>query len=96
VSRRQAIDEHGSIEYACIKSCVGNVVHSIIDMSHYSGPYLPGFSSVTSLTHQQQQCSQHMMHSIDHVAIAMTRGSAQLATAWYERVLGLKRFAVHQ
>jgi 4-hydroxyphenylpyruvate dioxygenase len=96
VSRRQAVDEHGSIEYACIKSSVGNVVHTIINMSKYSGPYLPGFTSVTGPSHQRQQHNEGIVSSIDHVAIAVPRGSAQAVINWYERVLGLTRFAINR
>jgi 4-hydroxyphenylpyruvate dioxygenase len=97
VSRRQAVDEHGSIEYACIKTSVGNLVHTIIDTSNYSGPYLPGFTPVTiPLHHHQQQPNEGIMSIIDHVAIAVPRGFAHDTMAWYERVLGMARFAINR
>ncbi len=96
MSRRQAVDEHGSIEYACIKSSVGNVVHTIINMSKYSGPYLPGFTAVAESSQQKQPHTQGIVSGIDHIAIAVPRGSAQTVINWYERALGLTRFAINR
>jgi len=67
-----------------------------MDMSHYSGPYLPGFSPVTTVTQQQLQSDQSMIHRIDHVAFAMPLNSAMHTIAWYERVLGLQRFVINE
>jgi len=98
VSRREAVDKHGSIEYACIKTSVGNLVHTIIDMSNYSGPYLPGFIPVIAPSnhHQQQQPNHGIINNIDHVAIAMPYGEAYATLTWYERVLGMTRFAINR
>jgi len=96
VSRRQAIDEYGSIEYACIKSIVGNVVHTIIDMSNYSGPYLPGFTPMAASSHQRQQPNEGIIGSIDHITFAVPRELAYATMTWYECVLGLTRFAVNR
>lgn len=96
VSRRQATDEHGSIEYACIKSSVGNVVHTILDMSNYSGLYLPGFTPVMANSNKNSEFNETIMSSIDHVAIAVPRGCAPTTIHWYERVLGLTRFAINR
>ena len=96
MSRRQATDEHGSIEYACIKSSVGNVVHTIMNMSKYSGPYLPGFTAVDESSQQKQPHTHGIVNGIDHVAIAVSRGSAQAIINWYERALGLTRFTINR
>ncbi|CAK9305052.1 unnamed protein product [Gordionus sp. m RMFG-2023] len=36
-------DEFGCLKYAIIRSCVGNVVHTLIDDSEYGGPFLPNY-----------------------------------------------------
>ncbi|CAK9292001.1 unnamed protein product [Gordionus sp. m RMFG-2023] len=36
-------DEFGCIKYAIIRSCVGNVLHTLIDDSEYRGPFLPNY-----------------------------------------------------
>ncbi|CAF2411176.1 unnamed protein product [Rotaria sp. Silwood2] len=94
LSHRQAIDQHGSIEYACIKSCIGNVVHTLIDTSQYSGPCLPGFVPVS--ISEQRVLTQSMINGIDHVTFAMPKQSALSSVVWYEKILGMKRFIINQ
>ncbi|CAF4704260.1 unnamed protein product [Rotaria sp. Silwood1] len=94
VSHRKAIDEYGSIEYACVKSCIGNVVHTLIDTSQYSGPSLPGFVQVS--ISEQNAFTQSMINGIDHITFAMPKHSALASVAWYEKVFGMKRFTVNQ
>lgn len=91
VPRRQAMDEYGRLEYACIKSCIGNVVHTLIDTSQYSGLSLPGFIPVSILEEKQA-----LINGIDHIAFALQQHSALSTVAWYEKVLGMKRFMVNQ
>ncbi|CAF2119938.1 unnamed protein product [Rotaria magnacalcarata] len=96
VSHRRAMDEYGSIDYACIKSSVGNVVHTILDMSNYSGLYLPGFIAVVANSHRNLEFDEATMSDIDHVAIAVPRGCASSTVSWYERVLGMARFPINR
>jgi 4-hydroxyphenylpyruvate dioxygenase-like putative hemolysin len=89
------MDTYGSIEYACIKSCLGNVVHTLLDTSKYTGIYLPGFVP-TSTEIDGSSSDRLLMRSIDHVAFAVSRDEALSTMAWYETVLGMKRFLVNQ
>lgn len=90
VSPRHARDEYGSIEYACIKSCIGNVVHTLINVSDYSGECLPGFQTISS---SKKDC---LINDIDHVAFALSKDSSLNAIDWYKKVFGMKRFFVNQ
>ncbi|XP_042868924.1 4-hydroxyphenylpyruvate dioxygenase-like protein isoform X2 [Penaeus japonicus] len=36
----------GKVRYAIVTSCCGNIVHTLIDKSHYNGDFLPGFEPV--------------------------------------------------
>ena len=90
-----ATDQYGSIEYACIKSCIGNVVHTLIDLSKYDGPYLPGFQTVESSDRLFSK-ENPIIDSIDHVAFAVSRNESLKAIDWYEKVFGMKRFFVNQ
>ena len=36
-------DSFGSIKYSIVKSCCGNIVHTLIDKSKYTGSFLPSF-----------------------------------------------------
>ena len=94
MSPRRASDAHGSIEYACIKSCIGNVVHTLIDTSQYAGPHLPGFVPTAILDRSVSR--QAMIAGIDHVAFALPKHGAFSAVTWYETVLGMKRLVVNQ
>ncbi|UJR21201.1 hypothetical protein I4U23_024298 [Adineta vaga] len=94
VPRRQAIDKYGIIEYACIKSCIGNVIHTLIDTSKYLGDVLPGFE-LLSLS-REQDSNQLLINGIDHVAFAMPKQSALSSIHWYEKVLGMKRCTVNR
>ncbi|XP_045138764.1 4-hydroxyphenylpyruvate dioxygenase-like protein isoform X2 [Portunus trituberculatus] len=38
-------DSHGQVKYSIVTSCLGNVVHTLIDKQNYSGEFLPGFQS---------------------------------------------------
>lgn len=89
---RQATDKHGFIEYACIKSCIGNVVHTLIDESQYSGPFLPGFTPVS--TAEKKISSQSVVQSIDHIAFAVEKQVGLSSVAWYEKVFDMKRSVV--
>ncbi|XP_069970953.1 4-hydroxyphenylpyruvate dioxygenase-like protein [Penaeus vannamei] len=39
-------DSQGKVRYAIVTSCCGNIVHTLIDKSHYKGNFLPGFKTV--------------------------------------------------
>lgn len=94
MSRRQAVDENGSVEYACIKSCVGNVVHTLIDTSQYTGEHLPGFVPVLTLI--QPRVTPSIVRGIDHVAFAISHNEALSTIQWYKTVLGMKRFVTNR
>ncbi|XP_066945898.1 4-hydroxyphenylpyruvate dioxygenase-like protein [Macrobrachium rosenbergii] len=38
--------ESGHVRYSIVRSCCGNVVHTLIDKSNYGGFFLPGFEAV--------------------------------------------------
>lgn len=39
-------DSHGQVRYSIVTSCLGNVVHTLIDRKNYLGEFLPGFVSL--------------------------------------------------
>ncbi|CAF0911291.1 unnamed protein product [Adineta steineri] len=67
-----------------------------MDVSNYSGPYLPGFMPMAVDSHQWQQFNESIASNIDHLAIALPRQSIQLTMSWYERVLGLTRLLINR
>nr|XP_054766066.1 4-hydroxyphenylpyruvate dioxygenase-like protein [Lytechinus pictus] len=52
-------DSSGYVTVAAIKSCVGNVVHTILNTEHYDGVFLPGFSKVSELDLCNNSISSH-------------------------------------
>ena len=98
-------DEHGTVWTATVKSCVGNVVHTLVQKTGYNGIFLPGFNSIEnddelfacneekdSLSYK---CSPKLTH-IDHITFAANCGSADEILCWYERCFGMKRFFINR
>ena len=90
-------DVFGDVTYAVIKSCVGNVVHTLIDRSRYGGQFLPGFTASDHVTEGCQQTSA-LRHSLtfDHVALVLGHGRSQQVITWYEKCFGMQRFFINR
>ena len=80
----------GRIEFAVIKSCVGNIIHTLVDTRNYHGHFLPGFEPVT-LEHESEVLSTHM----DHVTYVCECGQSEDVLKWYRDVFGMQRFLVN-
>ena len=102
-------DQLGSVRVCTIKSCVGNVVHTLVEDSAYSGLFLPGFeTSETSdeasrnrsntKSGQLRSSSEKLsdLHHIDHVTFCTPGGSSASVIGWYERCFGMKRFFINR
>jgi 4-hydroxyphenylpyruvate dioxygenase-like putative hemolysin len=104
----QTISDHvGSVRVCTIKSCVGNVVHTLVDDSRYSGLFLPGFDSIDNrrdllLDDQEaKECASFSpstsdLHHIDHVTLCTHCGSSASVINWYEHCFGMKRFFINR
>ncbi|KAK7111096.1 4-hydroxyphenylpyruvate dioxygenase-like protein [Littorina saxatilis] len=99
-------DECGSVRVCTIKSCVGNVVHTLVDDSKYSGLFLPGFDISEDSHHVfidkndketsvPSSPSLNDLHHIDHVTFCTNCGSSASVISWYERCFGMKRFFIN-
>ncbi|XP_064629910.1 4-hydroxyphenylpyruvate dioxygenase-like protein [Lineus longissimus] len=102
---RTVRDDDGHVTYATIKSCVGNVLHTLIDSSNYRGVFLPGFSSVNCdqdlpFVNQAENCDDNKVTSpfqgIDHVAFALNRGYSRDVMKWYNKVFGMEKFKINR
>ncbi|XP_033632579.1 4-hydroxyphenylpyruvate dioxygenase-like protein [Asterias rubens] len=90
---RDPISE-GHVTIAAIKSCVGNVIHTLVDSSSYEGVFLPGFIAAV-MSESEKSNSQHspcLLTHIDHVTFACPMGASNLILEWYEKCFGMKRF----
>lgn len=90
---RTISDDNGSVEVATIKSCVGNVIHTLINDSNYKGCFLPGFETVESQINKQ---GNPLVTHIDHVTFACGIGTSASVLKWYEDNLGMNRFMINR
>jgi 4-hydroxyphenylpyruvate dioxygenase len=77
-------DEHGIVRRAAIAT-YGDTVHSLVDRSGYSGPFLPGFAPWTSVPDPLPAVG---LEAIDHVVGNVELGRMNQWVEFYERVLG--------
>uniref|UniRef100_A0A8D0DYC8 4-hydroxyphenylpyruvate dioxygenase n=1 Tax=Salvator merianae TaxID=96440 RepID=A0A8D0DYC8_SALMN len=87
-------DEGGSVTYCVVKSVVGNISHTLLDRSQYSGLFLPGFRVVDE-TRNEFQADGKVTH-FDHITFACPQGSSQAVVDWYKNCLGFRRFLIHE
>lgn len=96
---RTLSDATGTLRICTVKSCVGNVVHTLIDSSKYSGAFLPGFQLLDSsggLDNNHQDISRGDLFYVDHIAFSCHRGSSASVLEWYEKCFGMKRFFINR
>ena len=89
---RTVKDAHGVVRLAVVKSCVGNVVHTLIQSDEYSGEFLPGFDSLKPVNEVSKQLVSHF----DHVAFVLERGDSKRVLDWYSHHLGMRRFLINR
>lgn len=88
-------DEHGHVSLAIIKSCIGNVVHTLIQDENYKGVFLPGFKLFTS-TDDQSDLPNRLVSHLDHVTFACECGDSSQILDWYSSNLGMRRFLINR
>ncbi len=81
---RRLEDEHGSVELATIAT-YGDTVHTFVERSAYTGPYLPGYVSTAS---NGSAASGIGLQSIDHVVGNVELGRMDEWVSFYERTMG--------
>jgi 4-hydroxyphenylpyruvate dioxygenase len=77
-------DEHGIVRRAAIAT-YGETVHSLVDRSGYSGPFLPGFVAWASVADPLPPAG---LEAIDHVVGNVELGRMNQWVEFYERVMG--------
>ncbi|CAH8853895.1 unnamed protein product [Trichobilharzia szidati] len=96
-------DYHGKVIIGVIKSCVGNLLHTVIDSSHYKGLFLPGYTlpelgeytDLQKILYKPRQNSKLSVKYIDHIALVGECGYSDYFIRWYEAVFGTKRMFVN-
>ncbi|XP_071985141.1 4-hydroxyphenylpyruvate dioxygenase-like protein isoform X1 [Engystomops pustulosus] len=89
----QLHSDAGSVSYSVVKSILGNVRHTLIDRSRYTGTILPGFQP---LHKEEDNPSPADVTRIDHVTYACPRGATPRIIEWYSRCFGFQHFPLRE
>ena len=84
-----AADSDGQVRYAVVRSCCGNIVHTLLDKSGYCGPFLPTFRKVIGDNLDKE--TERITH-IDHLTYVCHPGDSKKIIDWYGQCLGTKPF----
>ncbi|MBN3290071.1 HPDL protein, partial [Polypterus senegalus] len=85
-------DQRGKVVYCVVKSIVGNVRHTLLDRTRYTGDFLPGFQSISSEVTKEDSAGTFF----DHITYASPRKSTGQVLRWYEKKFGFKRFLINR
>lgn len=88
-------DEHGKVDVAVVRSCIGNVFHTLLSYDDYSGDFLPGFTSIKNNLDESNKCYGLVSH-IDHIAFVCNQGSTPHIVEWYKKCFSMKRFFINR
>lgn len=90
-------DQYGSVTYATVRSCVGNVQHMLVNTSNYHGSFLPGFEDCNSINKVNSTGSDAVGQLIfDHVTLCVPSGQTIKSLKWYEECFGMHRLIVNR
>ncbi|OZJ06903.1 hypothetical protein BZG36_00035 [Bifiguratus adelaidae] len=88
-------DEFGTVLMATV-STYGDVVHTFVDRSNYTGTFLPGFKdSKEAINHDdplETTLPATVLDYIDHIVGNQPDNEMTSACDWYEKCLGFHRF----
>ena len=87
-------DNYGQVVSALVKTPVGNVVHSLLDLSKYRGDFLPGYVKCAESCENLSNKENYLTH-YDHVTYACFPGTSHEIIAWYEKCFGFSRFFIN-
>jgi 4-hydroxyphenylpyruvate dioxygenase len=87
-----ATDEHGTVRQAAIAT-YGETRHTLVDRSHYTGPYLPGYQPATSTVQRPASAPKRLFQAIDHCVGNVELGKMDYWVDWYHRVMGFVNMA---
>jgi 4-hydroxyphenylpyruvate dioxygenase len=85
-------DEHGTVRVASI-AAYGDTVHSLVDRSGYSGPYLPGYVERTSGFIKRDGSPKRLFQALDHVVGNVELGHMDEWVGFYNKVMGFVNMA---
>ena len=90
-------DEFGVVKYAVVKPPVGNVQHTLVDLSEYHGPFLPGFKLISNsdTAVDKPKYRPDLIQAIDHIAYALNIGETKVVMQWYLDCMKFSRLIIN-
>ncbi|XP_069755827.1 4-hydroxyphenylpyruvate dioxygenase-like protein [Narcine bancroftii] len=88
-------DDLGSVTYSVVRSVVGNVRHTLVDRSDYSGDFLPGFGAPAAGWAQEEAGGPLAVTHFDHITYACPPGQSGRIMDWYRDCFGFQRFLMN-
>jgi 4-hydroxyphenylpyruvate dioxygenase len=85
-------DEHGTVRIASIAT-YGETVHTLVDRSRYSGPYLPGYVAQQSAYRKRDGQPKRLFQALDHIVGNVELGEMDHWVEFYNRVMGFVNMA---
>ena len=85
-------DQNGYVDYAIVKVPVGNIQHTLLDMSHYHGQFLPGYQPIAQ---NGPVDTDHRLTSIDHVTCVCHQNTTVPLLQWYQKCFNFTRFTIN-
>jgi 4-hydroxyphenylpyruvate dioxygenase len=85
-------DEHGTIRTAAI-AAYGQVRHTLVDRTAYTGAYLPGFIARTSGFVKRDRAPKRFFQALDHVVGNVELGKIDDWVTFYNKVMGFVNMA---
>jgi len=85
-------DDNGTVRQAAIAT-YGETRHTLIDRSHYRGPYLPGYVARTGTLTRAEDAPRRLFQAIDHCVGNVELGRMDVWVSFYNRVMGFVNMA---
>ncbi|MCI2421594.1 4-hydroxyphenylpyruvate dioxygenase [Saccharopolyspora sp. K220] len=85
-------DEHGTIRQAAIAT-YGETRHTLLDRSHYTGPYLPGYVARRGGYVKPADAPKRLFQAVDHCVGNVELGQMDRWVEFYNRVMGFVNMA---
>jgi len=89
------VDANGSVTYATIRSCVGNVQHTLVNTTKYEGQFLPTYTDITYEDNniEDPETGQFIL---DHITFCVDIGNTVETIEWYEKCFSMHRLLVNK
>ncbi|MBO3737554.1 4-hydroxyphenylpyruvate dioxygenase [Actinoplanes flavus] len=85
-------DEFGTVRIAAI-AAYGETRHTLVNRTHYTGPYLPGFVARTSTHRKRPGAPKRIFQALDHIVGNVELGAMDQWVDFYNRVMGFTNMA---